>query len=170
MFLLAQTGRSQTLWGQSMSVLGEVGVCPVVYILSQYFTGICMWDRSCSASLVQQCLAFYRTLHWLGWEGPSGGHQAHPCSSSDTQSRVPSTTFRQVLCISGEGSSSPLWAAYASVLSPAQWKKFSGVQREHPIFLFVPFASCPFSILPHTSLHLLVLIAALSLGEPSFQV
>lgn len=51
-----------------MSVLGEVGVCPVVYILSQYFTGICMWDRSCSASPVQQCL-WLSTEPFAGWGG-----------------------------------------------------------------------------------------------------
>ena len=47
-------------------------------------------------------------------------------------------------------------------------KVFPDGQREHPVFLFVPFASCPFSVLPRTCLHLLMLTAALSLGEPSF--
>jgi len=126
MFLPVQTGRSQMLWGQSMSVLSEAGICPVVFILSQCFTCIYMWGRPCSASPVQQGV-WLSAEPFTGWgeKDPLEAIRPNLCSSGDTQSRVPSTTSKQVSCISGKGTSPPPWAAYSNALSPAQWKSVS---------------------------------------------
>lgn len=68
---------------------------------------------------------FHRTTDWLKLEGVSESILSHPCSTWDTQSKVPRTMFRQFLETSKEEALQPLWATCVSSQSFMQHRSAS---------------------------------------------
>ena len=60
---------------------------------------------------------FHKTTEWLRLEGISESIWSNPCSSRNTQSRVPRTTSRWFLDISKEETLQPLWAVCSGASS-----------------------------------------------------
>lgn len=79
-------------------------------------------------------------MWWLIWEGASGSTKSSPCSSGDTQSRVPKPASRHLTEISKEETPQPLNSLYQCFISWTAQKLLPGNYMEPPVLQFVPTA------------------------------
>jgi len=75
----------------------------------------------------------HRITEWLGLAGASGPICSNPCTSRDTQRRVPRAVSRWLLEISKKETPQPLWETCASAPLPAQHRSASWCSEGTPV-------------------------------------